>query len=293
MADDHGGERAPEREQLGWRAVLSILALYVAALAIANYPTVLTLGSTLPGGADAYQHLWVMRWYKTCLLEGRPMFLCPELQYPTGAPLGNFSALQLQALLYIPLSLIIKNDILCYNIIWSFGKLLAGLGTACLGWYVLKHWACAAFSGLLTMLSAPMLIHATGHLELIYVGSFPLFLVAWMRFADQPSRAKLLAAVVGYIVVATSAAYYMVFAVFPAVLYVAWQAARAGRRGAWPWLRDRFSWFAGFVASSLPCLLLLFSCQVWLVLHGDSLAWPREEFERYGARLWGYAIPSF
>jgi hypothetical protein len=234
-----------------------------------------------------------MRWYKTCLLEGRPIFVCPELQYPTGAPLGNFSALQLQALLYIPLSLITKNDILCYNLIWTFGMLLAGLGTASLGWYVLRDRTCAAFGGLLAMLSAPMLIHATGHLELIYVGAFPLFLVAWMRFVDQPSRPGLLAAVLGYVVVAMSAAYFMVFAVFPAVLYVAWQAARAGRRGAWPWLRNRFSWFAGFVGTSLPCLLLVFSCHVWLVLRGDSLAWPREEFERYGAPLWGYAIPSF
>ena len=79
--------------------------VHVAGVAVATYPTVLTLGSTLPGGTDTLQHLWVMRWYKTCLLEGRPIFRCPELQYPTGAPLGNFSALQLQALLYFPLSL--------------------------------------------------------------------------------------------------------------------------------------------------------------------------------------------
>jgi hypothetical protein len=98
--------------------------------------------------------------------------------------------------------------------------------------------------------------------------------------------------VLGYLVVAMSAAYFMVFAVFPAALYAAWQAARAGRRGAWPWLRDRSSWFGGFVGMSLPCLLVLFSCQIWVVLQGDSLAWPRDEFERYGAPLWGYAIPT-
>ncbi len=43
----------------------------------------------------------------------------------------------------------------------------------------------AAFGGLLAMLSGPMMIHAHGHLELIYVGSFPLFLAAWIRFVDR------------------------------------------------------------------------------------------------------------
>ena len=71
-----------------------------------------------------------------------------------------------------------------------FGLLLAGLGTALLGWFVLRDRACAAFGGLLAMLSAPMMIHAAGHLELIYVGTFPLFLVAWMRFVDRPSRGE-------------------------------------------------------------------------------------------------------
>jgi hypothetical protein len=292
MLDNREGEGSPASQRLGWKAGVAIVALHAAGLAVATYPTVLTLGSTLPGGMDSLQHLWVMRWYKTCLLEGRPIFVCPELQYPTGAPLGNFSALQLQALLYLPVSLVSENDVLCYNIIWIFGLLLAGFGTAVLGWFVLRDRACAAFGGLLSMLSAPLLFHAMGHLELIYIGTFPLFLVAWMRFVDRPDRARLLTAVLGYLVVAMSAAYFMVFAIFPAALYVAWQAARNGRRDAWRWLRNRASWLAGFAALCLPCLLVLFSSQMWVVLHGDSLAWPREEFERYGAPLWGYALPT-
>jgi hypothetical protein len=46
--------------------------------------------------------------------------------------------LQLQGLLYLPLSLVIKNDTLCYNLIWIFGLLLAGLGRVTLGWSVLS-----------------------------------------------------------------------------------------------------------------------------------------------------------
>ena len=33
----------------------------------------------------------VMRWFRTCLLEGRSPFLCSDLQYPVGAPLSATS----------------------------------------------------------------------------------------------------------------------------------------------------------------------------------------------------------
>src|SRR5262249_20998963 len=99
---------------------------------------VLSLGSDLPEACDALQHLWVMRWYKTCLFEGRWPLLCPEIQHPVGAPLGNFSPLHLQSLLYLPLSLLSGSDILCYNLVWLTGLLLTGLGTSLLAWRVVR-----------------------------------------------------------------------------------------------------------------------------------------------------------
>ena len=42
----------------------------------------------------------------------------------------------------------------------------------------------------------------------------------------------------------------------------------------------------------LPALLVLFSPQVEVVSRGESLAWPRDEFERYGSPLWTYAVPT-
>src|SRR5262245_49011780 len=110
-----------EPERLGWKAVVLILGFHLAGLAVATYPTMLTLGSTVTGRPAALQHLWIMRWYKTCLLEGRSIYVCPQLQHPVGAPLGYFSGLQLQALLYLPISLAINNDIICYNIVWLIG----------------------------------------------------------------------------------------------------------------------------------------------------------------------------
>src|SRR4051812_28042204 len=85
-----------EPERLGWKTLALIVALHAVALAVPTSPTVLTLKETVPGRFDPPQHLWIMRWYKTCLLEGRLPWYCPELQYPAGAPLGHFTSLHLQ-----------------------------------------------------------------------------------------------------------------------------------------------------------------------------------------------------
>ncbi|HEV3167358.1 MAG TPA: hypothetical protein VGZ22_25335, partial [Isosphaeraceae bacterium] len=221
----------------GWKTLGLVVAFYTACAVWATYPIVKTLSSALPSPPlDPLQHLWIMRWYKSCLLQGRLPFLCPELQYPVGAPLGNFSPMHFESLLYLPLSLLSKNDILCYNLIWLFGFVFTGLGTYLLAWYVLRDRAAAAFSGLLAMLATPVMAHSFGHVELIYLGWFPLFLVAWLRFVDQPSWKRLLAAGLTYLLVAMSAAYFTVFAIFPAALYAAWQATKAVRQGDRAWL---------------------------------------------------------
>src|SRR5262249_16459989 len=156
---------------------------------------VLTFASRFPGcRCDSLQALWVMRWYKHCLIHGQSILQCPNLQYPVGAPLGNFSPLQFQALLYIPLSLFIANDVLCYNLIWLLKRVFTGIGTFLVVWYVLRDRLASCFGGLAAMLSGPMLLHACGHLELITLGWVPLFFIAWLRWVDRPTGGRLLAA---------------------------------------------------------------------------------------------------
>jgi len=91
MPSDREGEALQAKERFGWKALVLTLMLHATALVIATYPTVLTLGSTLPGGGDVLQHIWVMRWFRACLIKGESFYRCPQLQHPTGAPLGNYS----------------------------------------------------------------------------------------------------------------------------------------------------------------------------------------------------------
>jgi hypothetical protein len=279
-------------ERLGASGLLALIAFQVLCVAVANYPALLTLGSTLPEASDTLQHLWVMRWYKTCLLEGRSVFLCPEIQYPVGAPLGNFSPLHLQSLLYLPLSFASSNDVLCYNLVWFSGLVFSAVGASVLTWHVVRDRTAAAFGGMLAGLSVPLMFHAQGgHTELVFVGGFPLFLVGWMRFVDGPSPGRLAAAVLLYCLVATCAAYFAVFSVFPAALFVGWRAVGAGRREAWTWLRGVTPWLLGFVGLSLCGLLLIFSTQIWTMSHGFSTARSYDDFERYRTVPWTYLLP--
>jgi hypothetical protein len=232
-----------------------------------------------------------MRWYKTCLLEGRSIVLCPEIQYPTGAPLGCFSPLHFQGLLYIPLSLLIANDVLCFNLLWMLGMVTTGLGTFLLAWHVARDRFSAAFGGVVAMLCAPMMLHAVAHLELIYLGAFPLFLWTWLRLVDQPSRARLAAAVGAYVLVAVCAAYYVIYAVFPAALYFLGKGLAAGRLGAWPWFRDRARWLLAFSALVIPCLGIIFGNHLWAMAQGYALPRSFAEFQELSAPLWSYACP--
>jgi hypothetical protein len=283
----------PEVRRLGWRTLVAVLLFYVVCLAGVTYPVVCTFSTRLPGTiADPLQALRVLRWYKECLLAGRSPFHCPDIQYPIGAPLGNFSPLHFQALLYLPLSLLTGNDILCYNLMWFINLLFTGLGAFLLIWHVLRDRACACFGGLQVMLSTPVLLHAHGHLELITLGWLPLFLVAWMRWVDRPTSRRLLGVAGLYLLVALSAAYFAVFAIVPAVWYLVRQFTRQGPVGALPWLRSRLGWLGAFASLTVPCLLVLFSGQLWSRVGGYSLPRTRNEFAVYGVPPWACLMPS-
>jgi hypothetical protein len=272
--------------------MIALAIFYAVCAAIATYPAVRTMSSTLPSRVDPLVHLWTLRWYKTCLAEGRLPFHCPEIQYPVGAPLGFLPPMHYQALLYLPLSCVISNDVLCYNLIWFSNFVLTGIGTFVLAWYLIRDRCCAVLAGLLAMLSGPMTFWSHGELEQMTLGWFPIFLVAWMRWVDQPSWRRWSAAVGTYLLLAMSAPYFVILGAFPAGLYVVSRAVQGGRAQLGAWLRCRFAWLVAFCAAAVPVLALLFSSQIWALLHGYSLTRPSAEFNLYATSLWAYLLPT-
>lgn len=281
--------------RLGWRPWAALVAFYAACIAVATYPNVLTLASRLPYTLyDPLQHLWILRWYRACLLEGQSLVLSPELHYPVGAPLGCFSPLHLQAMLFIPLSLITGNDVLSFNLVMMGGLLFTALGTFALARQVVRDDRAALFGGLAAMLSGTLMMHASAHLELVYLGGVPLFLAAWLRFMDRPSRTRLATVVALYGLVAICAAYFAVFVTIPAALDVVLRGIGAVRRRDWSWIKARLPWLVAFAALVVPLLALLFANQIWAASHGYPF--PPEHCEPMyrvqGTPWWSFLTPT-
>ncbi len=278
----------------GWRWLAGAAVFYLACLTVTTWPAIPRMATELPSRVDPLTHIWTMRWNKSCLLEGRLPFRCPDIQYPVGAALGTLPPMHFQTLLFVPLSLLFANDVLCYNIIRTLAFLLTGLGTLILIWNVVGDRWVATLGGMLAMLGQPMLFFSQGELEQITVGWFPIFLVAWMRWVNRPSGRGLAASAALYLLVAMSAPYFGVFAVFPASLYVAWRWVSTWRSGAsfWGWVKARSGWFLGFSAITAPVMVLLFSNQIWAMRHGFSMSRPEGEFWICRAPFWGYVVPS-
>ena len=278
----------------GWRWLAGSAVFYMLCLTLATWPAVPKMGSELPSRVDPLAHIWTMRWNKSCLMAGRLPFHCPDIQYPVGAALGTLPPMHFQTLLYIPLSLVFSNDILCYNLIRTFVFLLAGIGTLLLIWHVVHDRWVATLGGMMAMLSQPMLFFSQAELEQITVGWFPIFMIAWMRWVDRPSGRGLAVSASLYLLVAMSAPYFGVFTIFPASLYVAWRWVGATRTGEgfWNWYRERAFWFGGFAIITAPGMIMLFSNQIWALRHGFNLQRPDGEFYICRAPFWGYLTPA-
>ena len=264
---------------------------YLVFVSVATYPVVLEFGSTLPGElTDPLEHLWIMRWSEFCLIQGRSPFFCPGLNAPTGVPLGYFPTMHFPTVAYLALGLFTTNDVVRFELLWFFGFVSTGLATFLLAWWTVRSAWSAWLAGLAAMLSGPMMMHAHGHLETMQMGAVPLFLIGWLRFLDRPGRGRLAVAVGLYWLVVASAPYFAVLAVFPAVWAVLWSGGIAADRRLW--LNLRIGWLCAFAVIVLPGLALLFSPQIWAVVHGFPIARTRSEFNQYGAPLWSSFVPS-
>src|SRR5271157_6446907 len=96
VAHVESGDR--QRPAPGWRTVALVLAFYTACIIATTYPRIWTMATGLPNLGDPAVHLWTMRWYKLCLLEGRSPLICPDVEYPVGAPLANWPSMHYQTL---------------------------------------------------------------------------------------------------------------------------------------------------------------------------------------------------
>ena len=88
MPDDSEGGPESGRGRAawpGWGTSALALAAYAGGGGGRDLAGLRPFDTALPGPpGDPLQHLWIIRWSRACLLEGRSPFFCPDIQFPVG-----------------------------------------------------------------------------------------------------------------------------------------------------------------------------------------------------------------
>ncbi|HKP53479.1 MAG TPA: hypothetical protein VJ183_12620 [Chloroflexia bacterium] len=176
------------KSKMGWRTHLLVLAGFSLLTFFMTLPLPLELASRVPGGGDAWQHIWNLWWVKDALLHGQNVYHTNLLYYPDGVNLYFHTLVLTAGLIGIPLQLLGLNLIATYNLILLSSFVLAGYGMFLLCHYLTGHkWA--AFVGGIIFAFAPYhFAHVYGHMNLISIQWMPFYVLLLLKAIDAPAR---------------------------------------------------------------------------------------------------------
>ncbi|MBA2258418.1 MAG: hypothetical protein H0W18_05955 [Acidobacteria bacterium] len=168
-----------------WIAYAAVTLVMMAPLV--NYAA---LGSaSYPG--DARLIIWTLAWDNHAVLNALPLFDA-NVFYPAQRSLAYNDHLFGLSLFTLPIYTATGNAVLAYNIVWILSFILSGVAMhALLRRYTGRELA--AFAGsLVYTLSFYRMLHAHGHLPLVWTWLLPLSLLALHRWNDRPSGSRAL-----------------------------------------------------------------------------------------------------
>ncbi|HET6260689.1 MAG TPA: hypothetical protein VFG99_00435, partial [Chloroflexia bacterium] len=187
MGDMSGDEMAGavRKPPLPLATHLLAVAGYVALTLALTYPIAFKLFSEVPGGGDAWQHIWNLWWVKEALLNLHTNPYHTELlYYPEGVNLYFHTLVLTAGIAGIPLQLLGFNLIATYNIILLSTFVLAGYGAFLLCHYLTgSKWA--AFVGGAVFAFCPYhFAHMYGHMNLASLQWIPFYVVVLLKAVD-------------------------------------------------------------------------------------------------------------
>jgi hypothetical protein len=153
-----------------------------------TWPVAAKLSSEVPGGGDAWQHIWNLWWVKEALLNLHTNpYHTNLLYYPDGVSLYLHTLVFTAGLIGIPLQLLGLNLIATYNLILLSSFVLAGYGAYLLCYYLTRsRWA--SFAGGLVFTFAPYhFAHMFGHMNLVSLQWIPFYVLALLKTIDARS----------------------------------------------------------------------------------------------------------
>ena len=201
-------------------------------------------------GGDAPEFLWNAWWMQQSLLQGGNPFFCEVIYAPYGVPLVWHSLVPLQSLGIALLNVWLPVQV-AYNIMVLLALPLAAMCMYALARRVTSDHLAALVGGLVLMLCPYLVSKTLGHLDLLYGGFLPLYLLCLLQ-ATQPEPPRPLLrwrlALLGVsALILFSCIVVAVFAVNLTVFVFCWRA-----RSSEGWKRTG----SRFLAAMSPTLLL-------------------------------------
>ncbi|HST05296.1 MAG TPA: hypothetical protein VLQ48_11235 [Chloroflexia bacterium] len=161
---------------------------YALLTVFMTWPIAANLATEVPGGGDAWQHIWNLWWVKHALLtlHTNP-YHTDLLYYPDGVNLYFHTLVLTAGLTAIPLQLAGLSLITSYNLILLSTYVLAGLGAFLLCRYLTRNsWA--SFVGGLVFAFAPYhSAHLFGHMNLASLQWIPFYVLLLLKAIGWPS----------------------------------------------------------------------------------------------------------
>jgi hypothetical protein len=176
------------------------------------------------GGVDGYQNVWNLWWVDKSVRELHTLpWYTTFLHYPTGTTLVGHTLNPFNGLLAIGL-LRVLSLVQTYNAIVVFSFVTGGVTAFWLCRKVTGSFGGSLLGGAIFTFSSFHFMHADGHLQLTALEWIPLFLLCWIRFCEQRTWGRAIAAALVLWLVVLCDLYYFAYCVIAGGLFVAWRA---------------------------------------------------------------------
>jgi hypothetical protein len=254
---------SPSTQASAWRVHLLVLAGYTLLTLLLTYPIPLRLFTDVPGGGDAWQHIWNLWWVKQALLNLHTNpYHTDLLYYPQGVDLYFHTLVLTAGLIGIPLQLLGFNLIATYNLILLMSFVLAGYGTFLLCRYLVGNVWASFVGGIVFTFSPYHFAHLFGHMNLASLQWIPFYALLLLKALDAPAlpqsdgifptfRALLYAAGAGALLAVNAYTdwLYALFLALFTILALAWRLLAPSERAAF---RERgVGWSQGLARLAL------------------------------------------
>jgi hypothetical protein len=280
---------APKRLSPG-RDLVLVSLLYLLLTGILTYPTMVRLGSDIPGFGDAPRMAWDAWAFARAITDPQVPLSTTELIFH---PLPDVPTLwegTPSLLLAVPLELLF-GAVISYSLIFVLSFVLAGSFTFLLARHLSVNRVASFVAGAIFSFCAYHYAHGLGHMHVFSIQWLPLCALALLRFWDRPGIGRAAHLALALVLVVTDSPYYALY--FAAPLLVCFFVYQM-------W-RDRARLFERrFLAGVVLALAVATASAVMVYPRmffpdqeiAESIARQTSDVEKYSADLMAYVLPS-